>query len=225
MNVPRLSPAQLMVRRPLSVPADGKAGPGGYDFTSHPLPDAQMDCQEPRALAGDLDLKRLRSCLYSIQSLKKKTEFHFRLARVAQPQFELLDPEDAPECIRQLLGRISVPREIFFQGLPLNDHGGDTGPYYDCYAASIDLQADEMMGVKVAKARWDLRVKLPLRIFPKNDDETLRLYLGWAISPFFSKEKDEPVVPSRFVPEAICKSCLTEKRMLKTGDPLPLLWP
>lgn len=235
-SVRQIAPANLYVRRPLSIPADAHAGPGGTEYVSHPMPGTKMDCREARSLAEGLPLKALRACIAEVNQKGEKPKFRFRLQRVAQPYLELQSPDDAPECIRTLLGKIPVPREIFYQSLPTklparqagdpDMPNRDTGPYYDCYAASIDLEADEIMGVKVAKAKWDLEVAFPLkRVVMRTDEEVLRLYLGWAVMPFFSEEKGEFIVPSKFVPAHICRLCMDEMRMLKTGDPLPLLWP
>lgn len=236
-SVRQLAPANLMVRRPPSVPASAQAGPGGTDYVSQPMPGPNMDCRETRSLADGLDLKSLRACFATVNQSPEHPTLRYRLQRVPQPFFELQKPDDAPECIRTLLSKIPVPREIFFQGLPTKlpqgqagageeRVGQDTGPYYDCYAASLDLTADEVMGVKVSKAKLDLEIEFPLkRLVLRTDEEALRVYLGWSIAPFFSQEKGEIAVPAKYVPPHICKLCMTEQRMLKTGDPLPLLWP
>jgi hypothetical protein len=237
-TIKKLAPAKLYVRRPPSVPAHPKATPGGYDYVSHPLPGGQMDCQETRSLAQGFDLKAFRACIAEVNQNPEKPKFRFRLQRIHQPVLELQDPEDAPECVRNLLGKIPVPREIFFQSLPTklpkpqsstvgtDRPTQDVGPYYDCYASSIDLEADELMGVKMSKAKWELLVEFPLKkIALRTDEEALRVYLGWAIMPFFDKEKDEWNIPAKYVPFHICRMCLGEQQMLKTGDPLPLLWP
>ena len=233
----QLAPALLYVRRPLSVPASASASPGGYDYSGHPAPAGKMDCQETRSLAAGFDLRAFRSCIAEVNKAGEKPRFRFRLQRVDQPYLELRNPDDAPECIRKLLSKIPVPREIFYQALPpvlpsrqagagTAVAGRDTGPYYDCFAASVDLEADEIMGSKVHMAKWELEIQFPLKSLAlRTDEEALRLYLGWAIMPFFGKEKGEWNVPSKFVPFHICKMCMDEARMLKTGDPLPLLWP
>jgi hypothetical protein len=196
-----------------------------------------MDCRDTRSLAQGFDLRAFRTCIAEVNQNPEKPKFRFRLQRVPEPYLELQDPEDAPECIRNLLSKIPVPREIFYQALPTNLPQAksavgtdrptkDVGPYYDCYAASLDLEADQVMGVKVSKAKWDLVIEFPLKkIALRTDEEALRVYLGWAIMPFFNKEKGEWTVPSKYVPDHICKMCMGEERMLKTGDPLPLLWP
>jgi hypothetical protein len=210
--VSRLIPYTLRLRRPPSASVDPRVGPGGEDYVSYPLPDAKLDCETPSSLVRGLSLSALQECL------KKDTAtvFYYRLKRVDQPLLELDDPDDAPECIRNLLPTIPVPREIFYQAPTAT--GG-----IQCYSSRLDVEANQTFGLRLPTHALAVRVELPLYSVPETADEMTMLILAWSLSPFW--EGKPPVLPARAVPDNVCRVCLGEKTMVKPNGPPPTLWP
>ncbi|MGK5082860.1 hypothetical protein WDW37_06115 [Bdellovibrionota bacterium FG-1] len=219
----RLIPYTLRVRRPAGPGANPLAGPGGEDFTSHPLPDAKFDCEPPVAMFRDFKMNEIRECLKSVQKdpNQKSTKIAYRLKRIDIPVMELENPESAPDCVRKLLPNIPVPREIFFQS-------SEEGALL-CYSARLDVEANEKMGIRLPTHRLTVKVDLAsLKISeipegPEGDAEWGMLLFAWAISPLWTEQMR--VLPSHIVPDYLCATCLGEKTMVKPGGPPPKLWP
>ena len=209
-QISHLIPYTLRVRRPPGPGADPRVGPGGTDYTSHPLPSANLDCETARELFANLDLAGLRTCLSSL-----KSSVRYRLKRVDAPALELEGPEHAPACLNALLPSIPVPREIFFQS--------EDEERLLCYSSRLDIEANELAGFKVPSHRLDVRLDFPLLAPPKDDDETRRLLLSWAITPFWNETTSE--LPSHIVTDEVCRACLGEKNMIKPQDGPQASWP
>jgi hypothetical protein len=208
----QLIPYSLKIRRPPGPGADPKVGPGGTDYTSHPLPDAKFDCETPTFLFSELKLDQVLQC---VEDVKEASFVHYRLKRVPVPYLELQNPEDAPACLRTALPRIPVPREIFFES---NDEGRVL-----CYSARLNIEANETAGLKLPTHRLDVRVDFPILAFPTTDDETRMLLLSWALAPFWNENMRS--LSAHIVPDALCNACLGEKNRLKPKDPTPVPWP
>jgi hypothetical protein len=232
-----MSPAHIRIRRPSYEPAWPQSNPGGTDYKSQPSPpSANLDCEGIESLLSGVKVSEFRSCLESLKGDKDEFKVIYLLMRETQPRLVLQVDKNTPDCLAESVPTLPVPREFFFQTIPYYQPGqqyskevikerSDTGPYYECYATGIDIHADEFLGEKVPKAQWKLEIRFPILVPPPTDVEAKRLLLGWMVSPFFKKEKREWVIPSRVVPRTLCKECFGEDSLLKTGAPLPLLWP
>src|SRR3954467_6778781 len=73
----------IRVRRPQGRGADPKAGPGGEDYVSDPLPNETLDCEKPAALFRGFDLPKVRGCFTSIQKFTTPTGVFYDLRRGA----------------------------------------------------------------------------------------------------------------------------------------------
>ncbi|HUP57964.1 MAG TPA: hypothetical protein VM598_10965, partial [Bdellovibrionota bacterium] len=103
----------LQVRRPVGAGADPKAERGEPGWKSDPPPDAKLDCKPASELFASVDAPRLRKCLESLKKGPLSVEYVLR--REVQPDFALEDEAKAPACLRELIPRLPVPREIVFQ--------------------------------------------------------------------------------------------------------------
>jgi hypothetical protein len=205
-------PYTMKVRRPLSSGANPKVGPGGVDYTSHPLPDAHFDCDAPASLFKDVKLDEAIACF---ESVKESSPVRYQLRRAAQPELVLEENKATPACLKKTLPKIAVPREIFFQS---TEEGSPI-----CYSSRLDIEANDTAGFKMPTHRLALRVDLPLAHLPENADEMRMLLLSWALTPLW--EKDRSSLPSHVVPDALCGVCLGPDKLLKPTDPPPVLWP
>lgn len=216
LNVRRLSTLNLRVRRPMGAPVDPKAGPGGTDYRADPLPNEHLDCEKVDGILASIRLPELQQCLTSLRSSRETKVVLYRLRREHRPYLELQDPEEAPPCLRETLPRIPVARELFFQS---NEYAGRMY----CYASRLEVEANEILGVRLPGAQYELKVELPLKQVPQNGPETLRLISAWSLTPFFNGKNG--VVRAKIVPDPICRRCIGEKEMLRDDHPDPSFWP
>ncbi len=113
----------------------------------------------------------------------------------------LRDPEDAPECVRSLLGDIPVPREILFTA-----EEGETG--VAAYTSRLALESGTLLGWEVPRGKVRLRVKFPLVKVLKSDRELERLLRGWVLSIFRGAGAEGNHFQGRFLPTRFALKCL-----------------
>ena len=204
-SIGQVWPDQLRVRRPVSAGAAADIEPGGVDYTSRPLPNEKLDCETYESLFQKLDVKSLRQCF------ETQTEVHdldYLLVRKPVPEMELTDHEKAPKCIQTLLMTIPVPREIIFRA----EEPTDAKPR--CWSSRLNIEADEVFGLKLPSAALSVHIALPLLPVPKDDAEVVRLLGSWALTPFF---RDLPGgahgrLRSQIVPDRLCDQCMGRPR-------------
>lgn len=218
MNIRSLVLSTLFVRRPRGIPADPEASPGGVDYKSHPLPDRRMDCAPPESLFSRMDKRAIRECL---NRSTKESVLVYQLQKTAMPLLALQETQKKeesrqPDCLKQLLKEIPVPREIFFEGY--DDHGR-----FDCYASGIRPDDDRWWMARAFSRRTEVRVRLPLGTRLSDDLATGRLLLSWALAPFQDPESND--IPGRVVPEAICRGCLGDHSLIRSPRLALPLWP
>jgi hypothetical protein len=209
---------KMRVRRPVGAGADPAAGPGGIDYRSDPLPNERMDCETLASLFSELDLPRVRMCL---AQLDEETEpVSYLLKRDARPSLVLEKPEQAPDCLRLELPVIPVPREIVFQSPERGQ--------YTCYAARIDLEANQIWGeLKLPTDKLAVVLRFPLAKPPTNSEETIRVLAAWALTPIWgeSSGKKGRQLTAKIVPDGLCRRCLGNKDFQAEGSLDHLLWP
>ena len=209
----KLVPYTLRVRRPSVPGANPKAGPGGTDYRTDPLPDEHLDCHDTAWLLREVPLEPLRQCLMTV---RKNTSVNYSVRWLPVPRLELDEDsaEDAP-CLRKTLPQLPLPREILYQSM----ESGRAA----CYSSRLAIESNEIAGFKLPMHRLEVRIALPLdREVPVVTDEQLRAALmGWVLTPFWEGD----TLPARLVPDAICRACLGEKTMLKPSDAATSEWP
>lgn len=207
----KIIPYTLRMRRPPGPGANPKAGPGGADYHSDPLPDAHFDCEGAAWLFRELKLDQVRSCLAPLKSISVL----YRVKWLPTPYLELDLSDDTPACLKSVLAAIPVPREIFFQS---NEDGR-----LECYSSRLQIESNEIAGFKMPIKKTSVKVDFPLVQPPKDDDETRALLLTWALTPFW--DRADGTLVSHLVPSQICTACLGEKTKLGPTDPEPQTWP
>jgi hypothetical protein len=224
----RLIPYTLKVRRPTSPGADPKAGPGGVDYHSAPLPDENFDCRDPEWLFREINLTEARECLAALSAPaapnaadteRKIHHLFFTVRWLPVPELELdaskFKEERSADCLVKAFGHLPLPREIFYQS---NDLG-----QLACYSSRLAVESNEVGGFKLPINKTALRVELPFKPVPKNDAEMRMLLMTWALTPYWDSKKN--TLSAHIVPDAICRRCLGEKTMLGPTDPEPISWP
>lgn len=210
-QVHNLIPASVRWRRPAGPGADPQAGPGGWDYTSHPLPDAHWDCKRPYDVLGQLPIYPIQACL---NSLKKPLEISFELNDDFSPGLDLEVSSDQPACLLATLKRIPIPREIIFQ---------EAQSPYACASARLSLEADQFKMIRPPFRTAILKIQLPLAAPLLTGGETVRLLEGWALSAF--PDPSTRSFPSQLVPDSICRQCLGEEPWRPREDEPPESWP
>lgn len=222
------APETLRIRRPEGAGADPKAEPGMPEYEAQKKPNAKFDCQYPHELFMGVSMLEIRSCLNELYAETKKTskpiEVLYRLKRGPVSHLELdgLNDADFKSCLKQALPKISVPREIMYQGYEVK--GKDQKIL--CYASRMNIEANQWMGLELPMAKWALKLSIPLPSAPDappaTDDELQRTLVTWALTPF----RDESGhFRAKIVPDAICRQCLGEKGMLKKPVEDAFFWP
>ncbi|HAR43228.1 MAG TPA: hypothetical protein DCS07_11470 [Bdellovibrionales bacterium] len=208
----QLVPYSLHVRRPAVPGADPNVGPGGPDYQTQPLPNERFDCEPYSDLLKEISIDGLRACL---STMKSEAVVTYQMKRPPAPFYELQKGENVPPCLLQELPKIPLPREVVFES---NEEG-----FMGCYSSRLDLEADELLWVKVPKARTVLNLTLPTAFAKARTDEEVRLlFLSWMLTPFYDSQR---FIPSRVVPDVLCTRCIGEKNMSNASKSPIVLWP
>jgi hypothetical protein len=203
----------LQARRPVGASADPKAEPGEREEFSQPKPDARLDCQPIRQLLSAMNPKAIRACLQSLDKGQRTVEYTLR--REIQPYFALdLEDKGIPQCLKDRLPRIPVPREIVFQAPEEQS--------LRCYASALDLEKEKVLGVKIPFKGYHLKLDFPGQPIPKEDGDLLLLIATWSLTPFFDPATREIV--AKLVPETACRRCFTGSSYFTLED-APGFWP
>ncbi|MGK5086233.1 hypothetical protein WDW86_01640 [Bdellovibrionota bacterium FG-2] len=236
-SIHKLVAQNLSVRRPGVRGAFPKALKGEVGYTSDTLPNAKLDCVTLKELFKDIKRDEAQKCLASLfvtaspspsplpspevsetdEMPAKPLEYtlYYLLERSFEPALVLEDDEGGPDCVKKTLGRIPVPREIFFQS---TEEGK-----LQCYSARLNVEANQMAEVRLPMAKMKMKILLPLRPMPATDEEWLMQLAAWVLTPFFDPTKK--TLRSVIVPEKFCMICLGERNLVKPTDPPPVLWP
>ena len=212
----QLIPSTLRVRRPGVAGADPKAGPGGSDYRTDPLPDARLDCKDDTWLFGEINLDALRSCIVQISAARSPAlKVFYVVHRVPTPYLELEVEKSTPACLVSGLPMIPMPREIFFQ----STEGGRLA----CYSSRFQIEANEVAGFKLPIDQAGVTLEFPMLHPPKDVLETRKMLLTWALTLFWNPSSK--TLASHLATDSVCEVCLGERGMVRSMDPEPRLWP
>ena len=218
----------LALRRPLSVGAKPGAVRGEKEFQVTPKLNAQFDCMPLRRLYRDVDFFKLEKCFKAVEKSGWKQTVYFELQKSVAPYWKRKEPHledddpfeeqpdarevEIPQCIKEVLDKIPIPREIFFQS---NEEGS-----LNCYSARIGIDEDSLLDSKLQKT--ELTLAFPLERVPSTEREMKFLLATWSLAPFFNAEGQ---IKSKLVPSHVCGKCIGEANLFLEADPLPPLWP
>lgn len=213
----------MRIRRPPGPGADPSVGPGGEDYTARPVPDAAYDCRAPESLYEAARVAEIRACAASITTPLTLT---YKLARNAVPTLELFSPEEGseqraalPECIRKLLVRLPVPREVFFLAEKPDQEG------YQCYSTRLDVESDTPLGVRLPLDRWLMDIQFPLEAPTPDDAAMSRVLVSWSLTPVMKPGGPFDKIRGTAVPEGIFRQCFGDMEIPKRKFPYPPTWP
>jgi hypothetical protein len=237
--IDRIALINLHFRRPQGAAADPKAGPGGEDYQSKPLPNSRLDCEPAEKLFAGLNLDAIRACLSTSNLSDQDFILTYSVQKSIQPVLKLRKEEPVkkgksgkkekprrPSCVDELLGEIPVPREIYFQGIRDTHQEGQMREL-GCFAAGLTPEASPLIGIRLMPEKTELVVRIPpVRELKTNQDVQL-LLLSWALRPFWNTQRNQ--MEARAVPDRLCQLCIGEKNMLPQDyhETLPAvpLWP
>lgn len=191
--------------------------PGKPDFQSVPKPNDRFDCEPYSNLFKGVDLLATRECLKSATS-SGSLDFDFQLIRdTPTPFMEIKEDKKVqlPECVRQRLSKLTVPREIVFQS---ND-GGVLG----CYSSNLALSLEGGLGQGQRFYAISIHIHVSPEEVPPSGEEMLLLLKTWSLAPYFGL--DQQKITSKYFPEAFCRKCMGVQNLLHRSDILPLAWP
>lgn len=215
--VRKLVPTQLKVRRPIGLGADPHASPGGLDYRSQTPQNEVFHCINPKVLFKEIPISEIKNCLISIQS---QISITYRLIRAPMPFLELISEKEVPECFKNKLTRIPVPREIIFRAPPLAAE--KEGALY-CYSSRLNIEANDWMGVKLPSSPEILKIELPIKPIPADEEALVRLLTSWAITPFWDKEHQG--LKAKILPDHLCKKCIGEEGWHHENHAPNTFWP
>lgn len=217
----------IRVRRPVGESADPKAGPGGIDFQSQPLPNSQLDCQKLEDFLSGISLPAVSQCLIQLQNLtdqKGRFELEYELLLSSSPEWVLTQDEDRPNCLNQALPNIPVPREIIYVA-----ESPEQKTRW-CYSSRLPVGKGEVLGLKLSNKGQKLVLQFPLVKVPENESELRRTLSAWVLTPFFYVDR-EGVLGGTVVTDQLCRACFQGEDPLKSKpqqilqDPTKNLWP
>lgn len=204
----------VQFRRPPVESATDSVDPDEEGYRTTPMPSARLGCQNRHEFFANLDFGKVGNCLNSI---KEEYRAFYRLERDIQPKLVLEDPEKAPQCLRELLPELPVPREIVFQ----TDEEAENP--LSCYASRLDLSADRFLGIPNPLKHTYVQVGFPL-ISPDlaaTPARTVNFLASWVLTPFFSDTRE---LSAKVVPNVVCRACMGDMGLLKPED-RPVYWP
>jgi hypothetical protein len=220
----------FMIRRPPGAGADPMMDEGGEGYEANPKPDVNYDCREPATLLEGISPGAVRDCFRKHSELIANAkdgsgvmrEAEYRLERSDQPKLVLQEEETKGQpvsCLKKVLPVIPVPREIIYQAEPLE---------WSCFNSRVNIEANDLLGIKMPTKKWAVRLVFPLTEIPKDDAAMTRQLLAMALTPLLDPESPTQF-KSKVVPNAICKRCFGKKRLYsKDGpyhdDPPPTWW-
>lgn len=232
----KLVAQNMSVRRPGVRGALPKAEKGEAGYLSETLPNAKLDCVTLKELFKEIKVKEVRQCIANLFEAPKSSPspgagelidleeaperplsytLYYVLDRTFSPSLVLEDDSELPPCIKEVLPRIPVPREIFFQS---TEEGK-----LQCYSARLNVEANQMAEVRLPMAKVKLKIVLPLKPTPSTDEEWMMQLAAWVLTPFFDSSKK--TLRCVIVPDGFCMACLGERNVIKATDPPPVLWP
>ena len=159
-----------------------------------------------------MDLVAIKNCFKNIPD---DTVVQYRLVRNFRPEM-VLDKENPPECLRRYLPVIPVPREVFFQARSSAEDEG-----VSCYSARLLVEADKFLEVRLPVAKVALELEFPVFAPMDTGTDILKLLTAWVLTPFFDEDENGlRVLPSKVVPESICRACFGKSDRLLRKDKL-----
>ena len=176
---------------------------------------ATLDCEPIKSLFKEVDFALLRSCLVELSKLQSAKEIYFELVRDIMPYLKLKDSKEVPECVRQSISVLPVPREIVYQ---TNEKGS-----LSCYSSRIPVADEEFMGINAFLFRTRLTIRLPLPQLPGNDRELVNLLTTWVITPFYDDNGQHLL--GELVPTSTCAVCMSRSHIPPGEQSLPPTWP
>ncbi|MBS1962835.1 MAG: hypothetical protein JST04_11505 [Bdellovibrionales bacterium] len=207
-----------------------KRDAAGNVIVDEALPLGTLDCERSENFFGRLNLAAVRSCLASIaapfkdaKAKAKPFEIQWGLRKEGQPTLEILDPQEAPDCLRASLGKIPFPRELVYVVASENPEQGE------CYTSRLALDSGELLGWELPRAKIRLRVKFPLRESFHSDREIERMLRAWTLSLYRGGSREGGEFHGRFLPTRYCLKCMGLPESPERGAPIvpppTSLWP
>ncbi len=215
-SVQRIFWENLHFRRPTLSGADPQAQStldGGYLRTTKVS--ATLDCEPIKSLFKEVDFALLRSCLVQLSKLQSAKEIYFELVRDVMPYLKLKDSKEVPECVRQSMSVLPVPREIVYQ----TNEGG----VLSCYSSRIPLAEEELIGIEAFLFKARLKITLPIAHLPDGDQELTDLLTTWVIAPFY-RDGDQQLLGA-LVPDSACGVCMNRSSISPHVQSVPPMWP
>lgn len=205
---------ELRFRRPSAPAASDRAGPGGVDYQSRPGPDVRWDCRTAAQMITEANVSvvRSREC---VAGLGEGVTLRYRLQRNHPPRWILVSQKGVPECVRETLGVIPVPREVYFVA-PLDGRAS-------CFVSALDTERGRVLDARLPVGRAELVVRFPLQEAPKSDSDWIRTLAGWSLTAIWSVDHDRRLNATVF-PDHLCKECFGEAT-LKDLMENPPTWP
>jgi len=201
----------LRFRRPPGPGADPHVSPGGADYRGAKTAGKAFDCETVREsfVRAKMDLPKIRECLDSFGETSRVVSY--RLVRDSEPYWMIDDEESAPVCLREVLSRIPIPREIVFQS-HARDENAPLEPV-DCFVARLPIEDDKLLSIRVPFwAKMRLKIDFPQTV--ASESLMLEKLSAWAIAPFIQEEK----LSGKLFPSQICRACVGKGSLVLEKD-------
>jgi hypothetical protein len=198
--------------------------PAEQDDFSHQS--RQLECQHPRKFWKPFQQNEsaIIECLNSIGDVG----LAYRFVSEVQPYLEVdEDPlHPNPECIRKLLPKIPLPREVYFLGREANMDW--TNQPMHCYSSSFNVRSGQVLST-------DSKTRIQKILLPALANRELKNSADlhfWLMSSIFnmlkSDEQAKGILWALPVPDAVCRTCFKDDPLFNekySGKVKPVFWP
>ena len=216
INVEQVNVLSVGYHRPEYAPADHD------DFNNK---NRELSCEHPESLWKDLvkNHSSVRECLNSIEN---GNAIYFYVP-ATQPYLELdLEEEKNPECLKTVLPKILLPREIYYTGRQ-KGQTLDEDPL-ECFSSSFSVDTNQLMLTPTSFLKKKIVIPFPMRrSLTKSQDLTMWLTVT-TFTILKSDEKAEGHLLATPVPESVCKACFKYDAYFEdkfSRKMKPVFWP
>lgn len=203
-------------RRPDFAPADPE------DFSNKNRP---FECMPSNQLWKDAfaNQKNILECLNSIEEAKAI----YLYVPDVQPYLEFdVEEETNPKCLKAVLPKIPLPREIYYLGR-------EEGKAYDqepqsCYSSSFSTKTNEMMKTPTGFLKKKISLPFPLDRKLKTTNDLAMWLIVTTFSILKSDDQADRKIVGKLVPDYICKACFKHDAFFDdkySGRMKPVFWP
>lgn len=185
----------------------------------------ELDCQLPQELWKDQmkDQEKVRECLNSIENGK----ITYFFVPETQPYLELDQEEETnPKCLKEILPKIPLPREIYYLGL--QDGKNADEDILECFSSSFSVSTNQIMMTPTRFLKKKIQIPFPLDRSLKSARDVSIWLMVTTFTILKSDDKAGGQLWGSQVPDSLCRTCFKNDALFddKYARRIkPVFWP